>query len=94
MDFASQIIPAVIILFANLYGGDHKTKRWEIVTALFGWVAACSFILFFITLIFFRDSVVIRDYLLQLHAFSILAALSRDYERILKPLFKKNKAGF
>ena len=92
MDFASQLIPAVIILFANLLGGDHESKRWEIVTAMFGWTSGCSFILYFIASILYPDSVAL-DYLLQLFGFSLLAALSRDYERILKPLFnKKNKS--
>ncbi|MEL0630572.1 hypothetical protein [Psychromonas aquatilis] len=91
MDFASQLIPAVIILFANLLGGDHESKRWEIVTAMFGWTTGCSLILYFIVLILYPETVVL-DYLLQLFSFSLLTALSRDYERILKPLFnKKNK---
>lgn len=92
MDFASQLIPAVIILFANLLGGDHEFKRWEIVTAMFGWAAGCSFILYLIVSILYPETVAL-DYLLQLFGFSLLAALSRDYERILKPLFnKKNKS--
>jgi len=44
MDFSTQIVPAVIILFANLLSGNHGSKRWETVTAVFGWAAIVSFI--------------------------------------------------
>ncbi len=37
MDFMTQIVPAVIVLFANLAGGSHDSSKYEIWTAAFGW---------------------------------------------------------
>ena len=42
MEFSSQIVPAVIILIANLLSGQHSSLRWETVTAVFGWGAGIS----------------------------------------------------
>lgn len=39
MDIASQIIPALILMIANLVGGDHKSENYEACTAIFGWAA-------------------------------------------------------
>lgn len=89
MEFTSQIIPAIAILFANLLGGDHGSQRYEICTAIFGWTSFLSFLVFFFSKWAWPEA---SSYLLQLFGFSILTALSRDYEKILKPYFdRKNK---
>jgi hypothetical protein len=90
MDFSSQIVPAVIILVANLLSGKHTSLRWEYVTAIFGWGAVISLPAFLVVIIFFPGSS-IANYLGQIAGFCILTALSRDYERILKPLFPWNR---
>lgn len=90
MDFSSQIVPAVIVLVGNLLSGKHGSSRWEKVTAVFGWVAAVSLIAYFLAAMFFPGSIA-KDFLLQILCFSLLTALSRDYERILHPLFNRNK---
>jgi len=90
MEFSSQIVPAVIVLIANLLSGKHGSSRWETVTALFGWVAVVSLIAYLVTVIFFSENPA-KNYLLQVLSFSLLTALSRDYERILHPLFNREK---
>ncbi|MGI2093803.1 hypothetical protein ACRN96_14465 [Shewanella oncorhynchi] len=90
MDFSSQIILAVIILFANLLSGNHDLKRWEIVTAVFGWAAIVSFIGYVLFVMVVPESQ-ISNYLLQIAGFSLLSALARDYEQILKPFFQSSK---
>jgi hypothetical protein len=90
MEFASQIVPAVIILFANLLSGRHGSVRWESVTAIFGYatvVATCSAI----AITIFSHDRVIRGYIWQVAVFSLITALSRDYEKILRPLFPWNR---
>ena len=90
MDFLEQIVPAVIILFANLMSGPHTSLRWETVTAIFGWAAAASLIALLATS-FFLGHTAATSYLLQITGFSLLTALSRDYEKVLRPLFRWNR---
>ena len=63
MDFMTQIVPAVIVMLANLAGGSHDSPKYEIWTAVFGWT----------------------------FCFSLLTALTRGYEKLLKPLFNTKK---
>jgi hypothetical protein len=90
MDFSSQIVPAVIVLVGNLLSGKHGSSRWEKVTAVFGWAAAVSLVAYFLAAMLFPGSTA-KDFLLQILCFSLLTALSRDYERILHPLFNRDK---
>jgi hypothetical protein len=90
MEFSAQLVPAVAILVANLLSGKHGSLRWETVTAIFGWSAAISFIAFLAVTILAHDSSA-KGYLLQMFGFCLLTALSRDYERILHPLFPWNR---
>lgn len=90
MEFTSQIVPAVITLFASLMSGTRASVRWETVTAIFGWTATISLLLIVFSWPFhFAESA--RPYLTQVFAFSMLTALGRDYEKILAPLFKWNR---
>lgn len=45
MDFMTQIVPAVIVMLANLAGGSHDSPKYEIWTAVFGWTFCISIIL-------------------------------------------------
>ncbi len=90
MDLSTQIVPAIIVLFANLMSGRHTSLRWEVVTAIFGWASFIGFLAFVLILITKPDSVA-TFYLLQIAGFCLLAALARDYERILRPLFPWNR---
>jgi hypothetical protein len=90
MDVTSQIVPALIILAANLLSGPHSSLRWETVTAVFGWGAAISLPVFILVYIFFPNSSVLMQ-IGQLSGFCLITALSRDYEKILRPLFPWNK---
>ena len=90
MDFSSQVVPAVILLLANLLSGKHGSTRWELVTAFFGWVAVVALAAYLFVATFFPEGPA-RGFLAQISGFSLLTALSRDYERILRPLFSRGK---
>ena len=90
MDFTSQIIPAVVVVVANLLSGPHSSNRWEVVTAFFGWGAAVSLVVALIAS-FGWPHTVLRAYAVQALVFCLLTALSRDYERLLRPLFRWNR---
>lgn len=90
MELSTQIVPAVIILVANLLSGRHGSLRWETVTAVFGWAAVISFVLFLIIKMVSCDSLA-NGYLLQIFGFCLLTALTRDYERILRSIFPWNR---
>lgn len=91
MDISTQIVPAAVVLVANLLSGKQGTLRWEIVTTIFGWTACVSLVL---ALVVYNVTsfVVFGNYLLQISGFCLLTALSRDYERILRPLFRWNRS--
>jgi len=65
MDFLSQVIPATVVLAANLLSGPHSSLRWEYVTAVFGWSACIGLVGFLIAHIAFPSSSV-DTYLFQL----------------------------
>ena len=88
MEFTSQIIPALVVLFSNLMSGKQGGHRWEIVTALFGWCGAISLAAYFILFVFSTNPA-IKSYVLQFGGFTLLTAVSRDYEKFLQPIFKK-----
>jgi hypothetical protein len=90
MDISTQIVPAIVLLVANLMSGPHTSLRWEKVTAVFGWGTLFSVLALVGVSIVNPDSAAI-DYLLQAAGFCLLTALSRDYERILKLLFPWNR---
>jgi hypothetical protein len=90
MDFLSQIVPAIVVLVANLLSGPHSSLRWEYVTAIFGWGAGISLLALLVVTFVFPGSTA-TAYLGQLFGFCLLTALSRDYERILRPLFPWNR---
>ena len=90
MDFDSQIVPAIIILIANLMSGQHSSLRWETVTAIFGWgtFVALFCVILFSTVI---PNTTAQAYAIQVAGFCLLTALTRDYEKILYPLMPWNK---
>lgn len=88
MDFMTQIVPAVIVMLANLDGGNHESPKYEIWTAIFGWTAGLSLILVFLSGYLWPEA---KPYLLQVSGFSLLTALTRDYEKLLKPFFNREQ---
>lgn len=90
MDMSTQIVPTIVLLLANLMSGPHASMRWETVTASFGWGFLVSLLAVVGVLMVNPDSSAI-EYLLQAGGFCLLTALSRDYERILRPLFPWNR---
>ena len=86
MDFSTQIVPAVVVLLANLLSGKHTSVRWETVTAIFGWGTGLS-IAGLLLLSVIAPNNPITSYLAQLAAFCLLTALSRDCEKLLRPFF-------
>ena len=106
MDFLSdQIIPAIIVLVGNIFGGPHGSRRWEIVTAAFGWTALVAVLLWVLLEIAVYLSAaigtgidlgdmgreIVRKYLLQTFGFALLSAITRDYEKMLFPFFNRKK---
>ncbi len=83
------IISAAIILVANVCSGNYGSRRWEYISAIFGWVGTIAFILWFIFLIigFINSSMVwiAREFLFPVAGFCIFTFLGRDYEKIIKP---------
>jgi hypothetical protein len=90
MDFYSQVIPAVIVLAANVMSGPHSSLRWETVTAIFGWATVGSIAGYVIALVA-AGGTAVPDFFLQTAMFSLLTALSRDYEKVLRPLLPWNR---
>jgi len=90
MDITSQIVPTIIILFANLISGQHSSFRWETVTAIFGWGTVIGFISVILLSIFGQNSGT-QEYAIQVTGFCLLTALARDYEKIFHPLMPWNK---
>jgi len=80
-----QIVPALVILVANILSGPHGSLRWEMVTALFGWMTVLALAGWIVTSLF-PVLEPARSWMIQLMAFCFLTALSRDYEKILKPV--------
>ena len=85
------VIPAIVILVGNLFSGGYGSRRWKYVTALFGWVGgvAGALGLLFTVLEAFGVEPRIGRFFFYVSAFCVLQALSRDYERWLKPLVER-----
>jgi len=90
MDIREHLVPAVILLLANLMSGPHGSKRYEVVTGVFGWATAASVTLYLIVSLVAAQSPA-KPYLLQVLAFSLITALARDYEKYLRRLFPWNE---
>lgn len=91
MDFSSQIVPALVIIAANVFSGDTESNRWECVTAVFGWSGVVTLVSYLATTLFLPPTNSMRIYLGQVAVFSLTTAISRDYEKRLKPLFPWNR---
>lgn len=94
MDWASQIVPAIVLLAANLMSGKHGSGRWEVATAVFGWTAGVSALVCLLLCVLTIWSPIAgsaRVYLVQIAGFCLLTAVSRDYEKILRPIFPWNR---
>lgn len=90
MELTDQLVPAVILLAANLMSGRHGSMRYEVVTAVFGWTLAITLVAFLVFSIVAPHSP-IKPYLLQVWSFCLLTVLSRDYEKVLRPFFPWNR---
>jgi hypothetical protein len=90
MELADQLVPAVILLAANLMSGRHGSMRYEVVTAVFGWTAGITLTVLLIVSAVLPHSP-IKSYVFQIFAFSMLTALSRDYEKILRRFLPWNR---
>lgn len=86
MDFVNPWIPAAIIVLSNVFGGEHDSLCYSVVTAVFGWLAGICILLWLPISLFSSD---FSNYVFQVGMFSFITAVSRDYERIFKTLFKR-----
>jgi hypothetical protein len=82
-----QLVPAAFIVLANVLSGPHSSLRWEIGTAIFGWTAGITMITW--SSFFLLGFATLASYSLQVFSFALLTVVSRDYERVLKPVFEK-----
>ena len=82
------IIPAVVILIGNLFSGAPGSNNWQNVTALFGWGSCISLAAWFVVS-FTSLASWGHEYLVPVFGFCLLQALTRDYERLLKPCFDR-----
>ena len=71
----TDIVPAIVIVLCNVYGGEPGTHQYQFTTAWFGWMAVATML----PALFMPGSLVCDVFL-----FSLIAALSRDYEPTLR----------
>ncbi|GAC1656551.1 MAG: hypothetical protein NVS9B15_17750 [Acidobacteriaceae bacterium] len=90
MELADQLVPALILFASNLMSGRHGSRRYEVVTAVFGWTTLITLLAYLIVNAAWPRGP-IKPYLFQVFAFSMLTALSRDYEKILRRFFPWNR---
>ena len=86
------IVPAIIILIGNLFSGHPGSRQWEVITALFCYATVISMMLlmiFSLSSIFAASVVGVREVLISTCCFCMLQVLTRDYERIFKPLVSR-----
>ena len=79
------IIPALIVLVGNVFSGSPGSRRWEVVSELFGWIGAAA-VLLTIGCFAVGWEFLGRHILFPIGAFCLLYVVSRDYEKILKPI--------
>lgn len=88
------LIPSAIILIANVFSDKPGGPRWEIITAIFGWLILPLFLIAALGYAadFPEEHV---NFLWSCIWFCFITAISRDHEKILKPLadyfFNKRK---
>jgi len=76
----TTVVPAAIIVLSNVFSGDPEGRRYELITMCFGLSVIPSAIWWIVT-----GSLIAQ----QVCTLCLIAALSRDYEKILKRLFGK-----
>lgn len=81
-----HIIPATILVLANLTSGKHGSRRYELWSAVFGYISALAMVLAVVSQ-YFTSS--LHPYFYQIAGFCLITVLSRDYEKWLKPFFKR-----
>lgn len=95
----SYIVPTLIIFIANVFSDKHGSFRYEFISAIFGWVGGGCLLLalllqimqvitIFMSVKFPWISVVVK-HLYEIAWFALLTVISRDYEKILKPIIDK-----
>lgn len=82
------VVPGLIILIGNLLSGPHGTITYEIVTACYGWAAVFSLSLWMLVSVFFSQDAA-NTYLIPVFGLCLIQALSRDYEKMLRPIVDK-----
>lgn len=92
--FTSILIPTLIIFVTNVFSGTHGSIQYEKMTAIFGWCAGISLSALFIVYVLLIPFPLpwlsySKNLLAEIFYFSLLTALSRDYEKIIKPIVDK-----
>ena len=78
----------VVILIGNLFSGHPGSRRWECISALFGWIGVIALVLWLIVSVVGVFAVIpswVNEVLVPTWSLCILQAVTRDGERSLKP---------
>ena len=78
------IIPSIIVFVGNVFSGSPESRRWAVVTALFGWAGGLAGALWLTSLILGSEFWA-RHIFFPIFVLSLVQVLSRDGLRILKP---------
>lgn len=76
--------PAIVVLVGNLLSGPPGSRSYEVVTAMFGYASVGILVLWGLGALVGVEG--FREYAVPTASFCLLQALSRDYERLLRPL--------
>lgn len=74
----TTVIPAAIIVLSNVFSGHHESRRYELITMCFGLMVLPAALWWMTTA---------SPLAQQISFLCLIAALSRDYEKLLKRLF-------
>lgn len=81
MNCMNYLIPMIVIIISNVWGGEHGTPQHKKMTNYFGIIGAITLIIWFILLIFSFTAIKI---LMTISIFCLVTAISRDYQSLLK----------
>jgi hypothetical protein len=82
-----NLIPAIVILIANIFSVDHESISYKRVTKIFLSAFFISILLIFF--FYFTNKIGRWDaVLLKIAGFCLITALARDYERVIKKIIR------
>ena len=86
MEVSNYIVPASVIVIANLFSGDRNSKSWEAVSTVFGVTVFLSTIFYLVGSSLYPENALVA-LLPDVAVFCLVSVLARDYEKILASIF-------